>query len=154
MEIRKANLQDLEGLSLIWKELMDFHKEYHPIFVLAPEAKELILHILKAKIEKPDTCIFICLDGAEITGMLIASYTEGSEAFVLHKKGYVAETVVQERYRGRGIGKKLYERAEQWLREKGADHIELQVSVNNRAAKQFWEEKGFSPSSYRMIKNL
>ena len=64
------------------------------------------------------------------------------------------DAVVSEKYRGKGIGKLLFERAKQWFEDEDADHIELQVSLKNNGAMNFWGNQGFSGTTQHMVKYL
>lgn len=154
MRYRTADNKDIKEIYSLWKELMDYHKTFHPAFVTVDKPREYFYINMRKRMLNENTKIFICEEDGKIIGLTITFYSEGSPAFILYKKGYIAETAVSEKHRGRGIGKKLYEIAEKWLREKGADHIELQVSVENKNALNFWANQGFTPATQHLIKEL
>ena len=89
-----------------------------------------------------------------MAGFISCSFRITQEVMIYNKRGYVSETVVNEKFRGNGIGKKLFERAEQWFEEEGADHIELQVSLKNTVAMNFWGNQGFAGTTKHMVKLL
>ena len=59
--------------------------------------------------------------------------------------GHVKDIAVSEDHRGRGIGRKLLERALSTLESKGAARTKLEVRASNRPAISLYEEYGFSP---------
>ncbi|SMO79871.1 GNAT family N-acetyltransferase [Solitalea koreensis] len=153
-KIREANLEDLERLYELWIELIKIHKDHHLIFKITDHPKDSIISNLKTRFAQADTKIFVCTVDNNVAGMMITSFSTGTEAFLLHKKGYIAETIISEKYRGYGIGNLLFKEAEDWLIKKGADHLELQVSAKNHTALEFWSTQGFTVSTNHMIKVL
>lgn len=154
MLIREAALNDIESIYLLWLELMEYHKGHHKIFRIADSSKELVISSLENRMKQEDTKVFICEESDQIIGMIITMYSTGMETFLLNKKGYIAETIISEDYRSKGVGSELFIAAEKWLKSKGADHIELQVSFVNTKARKFWSENGFVVSTSHMIKEL
>jgi GNAT superfamily N-acetyltransferase len=55
----------------------------------------------------------------------------------------VAGLVVDEAARGRGIGRCLMDRAEEWTRERGSHTIHLRSNVTRAGAHAFYEHLGF-----------
>ena len=70
----------------------------------------------------------------------------------IKRTGYIAETVVSDACRGKGIGQSLVEKTLGYFKEKGCNAVELQVAVQNPKGIKFWEKLGFSPSTYHMHK--
>lgn len=156
MSIEIANASDLDSIYELWKELIDFHSDQHAVFTLSnnPETETIVKEYISNKMKETSSRIFLYKSGNEISGILIARIEKENRAFQLKRKGYIAETVVSSKHRGKGIGKELYFAAEQWLKSEGADHIELQVSEKNNQAQKFWEELDFGPATYHYVKKL
>jgi GNAT superfamily N-acetyltransferase len=152
MKIRKASLEDIEIIFSLWEELMIYHRSHHPIFRYRKKEKKALMNELKNRMEQPETCLFLAEEGTQAIGFIFACFRKMSDAFYHYKKGYIAETVVSEKVRGQGVGKSLYQEAENWLIDLGADHIELQVSSANSGALEFWKNRGFKPTTYHMVK--
>ena len=51
--------------------------------------------------------------------------------------------VIDENYRGKGIGKLLIERVMQWAKEKGNANLSLHCNVRRTDAHKFYEHLGF-----------
>ncbi len=131
---------------------MNSHQLYHPVFAYRRHEPQILKNELLKRLHEENTRFFLSETEGESSGMLIASFREISEGLQYHRKGYIAETVVKEKYRGSGIGHALFEAAKSWLVSLGADHIELQVSVQNPDAFRFWSSLGFTPSTQHMVK--
>ncbi len=59
--------------------------------------------------------------------------------------GFLCDVFVDERWRGRGLGAALLERAFEFLRERGATEVRLETQLGHAAAESFWESRGFHP---------
>lgn len=68
--------------------------------------------------------------------------------------GHLATVVVDERYRGRGIGASLLESAEAWLREHGVQHVVLTSASRRVEAHRFYLKHGYSLTGQRFAKTF
>src|SRR5919108_2158590 len=57
----------------------------------------------------------------------------------------ITDLVVLERYRNRGIGRRLLERAEEYARVAGASELRIGVLMQNAAARRLYLDDGFVP---------
>lgn len=74
---------------------------------------------------------------------------------VLHRAGPVGRVsalVVDETMRGRGIGRALMQRAEQWAAERGCVLMEVTSNMRRADAHRFYETSGYERTSYRFAK--
>ncbi len=152
--IREADPDDIDDIYALWHELLDFHQPHHPVFRYKPNSEQVFKKELLHRLKDKNTRIFGAVHQEEWQGLLIASLKQGAPGFRMASKGYIAETFVKPEYRGTGIANALLEAAKNWLIDHGADHIELQVSVKNKAGIQFWEHQGFTPSTQHMVLDI
>lgn len=153
--IREATpSEDIDELFELWKELMQLHQSHHAVFKVKADSEQQLKEGLLSRLKDKDTRVFVYEVAQEPVGMLITSVRKSVAGFKLATKGYIAETVVKKDYRGAGAGKALVEAAKKWLRDREADHVELQVSVKNQAAATFWEAQGFTVSTQHMVLEL
>jgi len=59
------------------------------------------------------------------------------------KKSYLDDFVVDENYRGKGIGTKLFNKALEVAREKGAEYVDFTSSPEKIQGNKFYEKLGF-----------
>ncbi|QCR21092.1 GNAT family N-acetyltransferase [Pontibacter sp. SGAir0037] len=149
--IKEADADDIDELFELWCELQEDHQGYHPVFKVKPNSQQVLKDELLYRMRDKDTRFFAYTDGSEWLGMMVVSLKKASEGFKLSRKGYIGETIVKKEARSKGIGKELFEAARNWLSDRGADHIELQVSVKNNRGLSFWQDLGFTPTTYHMI---
>ncbi|MBF8962976.1 GNAT family N-acetyltransferase [Pontibacter sp. FD36] len=149
--IFEAQPEDIDEFYELWCLLLDMHQSHHAVFRFKPGSEQALKAELLHRLKDKSTRVFVYQDADTWAGMLVASLRPGSAGFKLSNKGYIGETVVRAGYRGKGIGKELFEAARKWLSDQGADHLELQVSVQNPKAIRFWESLGFTPSTQHMV---
>lgn len=63
--------------------------------------------------------------------------------FPQRRIGYIAEFTVFAPWRRRGLGRRLFGRAQAWLADRGCTQIELDVLPDNGPAMAFWQSLGF-----------
>lgn len=68
--------------------------------------------------------------------------------------GFIYDIFVEEKSRGKGIGKLLLEKAENCCRKKGYSRIALMVSTANDSAIRLYSRTGFKPEQMYMTKEL
>ena len=93
---------------------------------------------------------------AERDGKVIGCLTT-STMVVLHRPapvGRISMMVVDEQYRGQGIGAAMVREAERLLADRGCQMVE--VTSNNRRsdAHRFWESNGYERTSSRFAKDV
>jgi len=76
---------------------------------------------------------------AHIEGELVASVLTGFDGH----RGWVYYLAVAADFRKQGLGRKMMEAAEQWLRERNAPKIQLMVRDDNEAAIGFYKALGY-----------
>jgi len=97
---------------------------------------------LKKRIEESSkNSIFLMFaeNEGKVIGFLSAS--RGHVNRIKHS-AYIVIGILKD-YRGKGIGKKLYEELETWALNNGIIRLELSVMVNNEQAIKLYEKMGF-----------
>ncbi|MGB0777834.1 MAG: GNAT family N-acetyltransferase [Flavobacteriaceae bacterium] len=59
---------------------------------------------------------------------------------------------INEEYRGRGIGKELFEFLENYLKTKGIEALELNTYTENRKSHKFYYNEGYEIYGYHFVK--
>lgn len=68
--------------------------------------------------------------------------------------GYVYDVFVEEEFRGKGVGKLLLEKAEDYCRKSGYSRIALSVSATNNTAINLYRRTGYQPERIDMAKEI
>jgi ribosomal protein S18 acetylase RimI-like enzyme len=79
---------------------------------------------------------FVARDEGQVIGSVMAGY-EGH-------RGWIHYLAVDSKYRGRGVGKALLQRAEAALAALGCPKVQLQVRPDNEAVVDYYEHLGYS----------
>ena len=78
---------------------------------------------------------FVCRIDKKIIGCILSGH-DG-------RKGFIYHTVVIEKHRDEGIGKKLVEMVTKSLKEENITKIGVLVNYDNKLGNDFWESVGF-----------
>lgn len=138
MKIRKCEINDADNML---KMLLELDKETEYMLFEADERPNDINRV-KAMINQSISGGNLLLIGTEeddIIGFLSA------QRGILRKIKHTAYIVIgiREKFRGKGIGKKLFLELDLWAKENNISRLELTVMCPNSLAKQLYEKNGF-----------
>jgi GNAT superfamily N-acetyltransferase len=95
------------------------------------------------------------LDGAVVGYMcLVIQLAPPFIQAELRRHLYVAELVVDEGARGRGIGRALLDEAERYARRKGLEHILIGLTAGNDGADRLYASRGYALYGIERLKRL
>ncbi len=134
MDIRTANLENLDELVLLFEAYRAFYKKN-------PDAVGAKI-FLQERIEKNESVIFMAYsDSGEAVGFTqlypLFSSTRMKRLWLLN------DLFVKEEFRGQGFSKTLIERAKQLAQETGACEIMLETAKTNDIGNQLYPTMGF-----------
>jgi GNAT superfamily N-acetyltransferase len=105
-----------------------------------PATTEQILARMAVIQDDPSSGLFV----AEMSGAVVGwMHLLNQHLIEYGSRVEVAGLVVDEAARGRGIGRCLMDRAEEWTRERGSHTIHLRSNVTRAGAHVFYEHLGF-----------
>ncbi len=155
MNIRRARVSDIDAISELLSQVLDIHHAGRPDLFKANAVKyepdELALLICDEA--KP---VFVAeLDG-EILGYVFCIIIKHENDNILTdvKTLYIDDLCVDEKVRGKHIGKALYEHAVGYAREIGCYNLTLNVWELNAKARAFYDACGLSVQKTSMEKIL
>ena len=141
MVIRTANVMDIDKILLLENQVFDLHIKARPdMFKKNPLSHDYIKDIIDGNKGK----IFVAEDDKEIIGYCIIFIREVKNHYVMHDMINIKidDLCVDEKYRQKGIGRKLFEAVKMFAKEKNAKFIELTVWELNKNAKEFYKHLG------------
>ncbi|MEK7147807.1 MAG: GNAT family N-acetyltransferase [Patescibacteria group bacterium] len=154
--IREYIPEDREAVEKCSFELQQDEWIREPHYWGRPEeiVSPYIDYVLK-EVSKSDGRIFVAEKDGIVVGFIVTmiSQKEDSPAISLEKFGYVMDLAVLREYQGKGFGKALMLKAEDYVREKGLEWMHLDVTKGN-PAHDFYLKSGYRGKSIRLEKNL
>lgn len=88
---------------------------------------------------------------------LLAGYIwlcEKKDEWTSQKEGFILDLYVNPELRGRGLGRRLMQWAEQWAQIKGYRHLSFSIFPSNDVTRQLSDSLGYRMDSLRMRKRL
>lgn len=151
IQIRRVRKSDTEFIMRLLPSLADPELPHwrDPKVMLDIDKK-----ILKAEIEEgnKDNAIYIAEEGDQQLGFIFLEV--GTDYYHPEPHGHIADIIVSPDARGKGIGKMLMSKAEEWTKENGYSLLTLNVFNDNDKARSLYSSLGFKPDMTKYGKTL
>lgn len=148
MNIRIAEEKDYLQVEKLMKQVHDMHVELCPNIYKPEEiiwSKEEFMEL----VTKEE--VLVAVKDEKVVGLLSYIFRIISGKIVVDRKVmFIESLVVDEKYRSRGIGRELLNRAKEIYKEKGCDSLELQVNAKNVKVWEMYKKYGFREKSVNM----
>lgn len=99
----------------------------------------------------PASGLFVARLDGQVVGVVAVSEQEHWSGQV---DAYVGELVTAASFEGRGVGRALLERAEEWARDRGLARITLETGAGNSRARAFYARQGYQDEEVRLTRVL
>ncbi len=152
MEVRLATAKEIPGILDLLVQVDMVHHNGRPDIFKGPATKyneNELAEILK----NPETPVFICVDeDGNVLGHAFCIHKQELNNSVLTdiKTLYVDDICVDEKMRGKHVGKMLFEKVKDYASQNGFYNITLNVWSCNPNAMKFYEAMGFIPQKIGM----
>jgi GNAT superfamily N-acetyltransferase len=111
---------------------------------------EVLVRLTTLRDDAPATMAWVAeLDGAVVG---VATAREFPGIHISTPVAWLTVLVVDERFRGRGVGRQLVAEAEAWARKIGAPRLSLTSAVHRKEAHQFYVNLGYQQTGVRLAK--
>jgi GNAT superfamily N-acetyltransferase len=117
-----------------------------------PSTEQDMAERLEALAGQPEYVLFVAEESGRIVGLVGAFLGYALE--FNGPWGRLMGLVVDEPFRGRGIGRRLMERIEGWLRDHGATRLTLTSGKQRAEAHRFYRRLGYEETGLRFVKRL
>jgi ribosomal protein S18 acetylase RimI-like enzyme len=160
VKIQEYHVTDRQQLIRLMEILQDFLANIDPLHRLRrlPAYGEVYAESLFRRIRDSAGIIYLAKQGQDAVGCIAGVIEVQSEAdrvgAIPSQSGRILELVVEESYRGQGIGLKLMKRIEDYFRVNGCDIVRVEVFVPNTAAHAFYSQLQYNDRTFDMIKRL
>lgn len=141
IQIRKINKNDLERAFELLNELNEGDLD-----------RETFLRNFDQKVQDENSYCICAANGDEIIGILFSEFR--SKFYDSKKRLYVEDLIVDEKYRGRGVGEKILLELVEYAKNNNCGSIELTSVLENEAAHRFYEKNNFKKHSYKFKQSI
>jgi ribosomal protein S18 acetylase RimI-like enzyme len=149
---RPASISDKEFIISLLPRLIEFDL---PPWRDGAQMIAVDIQVLSETILNPPagSAIFIAEDDKGVALGFIHLET-ASEYYNHDKHGHIANIIVAAEGEGRGIGRVLMEKGEEWARSQGFRWLTLHVFAQNLRARDFYERLGYGEDIMKYVKEL
>lgn len=146
MQIRNMTLNDYDEVDRLMAQVHQLHVNGRPDLYIDVE------HIysfeqFKEMVENEDMITILVEEDDKVIGICMVSM-RAKTCMVKRRTAYMEDLCVDESYRGKGIGKKLFLYAKELAEKMGAERLDLMVWDFNEDARKFYESMGMKPQRY------
>lgn len=152
LTIRSAEVRDVDDIQRLYRQLDRHHAALLPDVFQRLEGDARPDAFIQTRIQGDDAGYLLAeLDGAVIGFVDVqrAAYPH-YPMFRPREFGLIDNLIVDEPHRGKGIGKRLFEAAIDWARERGLGSVQTSVWDANARARDFYLQQGFAPTTLRL----
>jgi ribosomal protein S18 acetylase RimI-like enzyme len=155
MNIRIANINDLESICTIAEEICAHHNAHAPLIFAPAVGIERDQSHWRQFIEAAESEILVTEAGGEIAGFATVRLTNIQTSFLVPRKiCHIGTIVISKKYHRSGFGKALLQAAEEWALRHEASELKLEVFAFNSNAIQLYNKVGFVHQSQIMTKQI
>ena len=149
VKVRKAQHKDIPVLTNLFLSNLEKQQDYisHGEIqmgvatddgVVSENASEIWLRYISKKINECESEVLLYEDVGQVLGFIVVEISLRQKPY-----GTLCDIYVLPGNRAKGIGSTLHDAGISWLREQGAKEFFLESGKDNRAAHEFFEQKGF-----------
>jgi ribosomal protein S18 acetylase RimI-like enzyme len=152
--IRLLELKDYEKAKKLVYQVHSLHYNNRPDIYL--EGNPLPMEYFEGSIDDVNSLNCVYEEDGDIIGLLMATKKINNSIPIAKKRTtyFIEDIVVDNNYRRKGIGKKLYIYLQDKARKENIDAIELNVLAFNDSAINFYESLGMSVKNMKLEKIL
>lgn len=153
MEIRKAIINDVPKMVELTMQLRKIENSFSERVSCSKKTERFFYEVFEKHLFDKDYFYFVVED-KEIIGL---AFGWKENIFPVYKNdfvGYIADVIVDEKHRGKGIGKKLVTALELEFKKMGLKETKLLVLKDNVDSRKVWEKLGYSDLYIEMRKDL
>lgn len=155
IQIREYLDSDEPEIRSCIKVLKEYESQFDPDYRTDDDSIDLLFRENNANVQKGGA-IYVALSGATIIGFVSLSLENKNDELILKKVDsvYISDLVVLPEHRGRGVGKLLLQKVEEFAKSRRINYLKLILFANNAGAKKFYEREGFRDYEITMTRDL
>ena len=151
MEIRRAEISDINGINKLLRQVLEVHHNGRPD-LFKGGVKKYTDDELADIIRDDKRPIFAAFDGGKLIGYAFCVIKQFPDDNILTdiKTLYIDDLCVDEDERGKHVGKAVYEYVLGYARSIGCYNVTLNAWTCNEGAVRFYEKMGMTPQKIGM----
>jgi GNAT superfamily N-acetyltransferase len=142
--LRRARHRDLEGLVVLWGELIRYHVPLDPHYRLGPDADATWREYIGGLIGSPTAAVFVSGEEGAPDAFCCVELRAPSRMLAESGRAEITDLFVSPELRRCGRGRALVEAALAWIGERGIVRVEVRVVHANRDGQAFWRALGWT----------
>jgi len=152
IQIRPASVEDEDFLISLVPRLTEFGP---PAWRDTAQLTAFDARVLSDRLNNPPkgTTIFIAED-ADDTPLGFIHLRVGTDYYNHEEHGHIEDLIVAPEGEGRGIGRMLMEKGEEWARVQGYGWLTLSVFAQNKRARELYGRLGYGEDIIKYVKEL
>ena len=123
---------------------MESYRNLSEHFEPADDAENAWESFARKQLDERDSLLIVAEVGNKIIGYCLARIQLNPPFIRIRKNGVISNLFVEEAFRRRGIGRKLFDFARKWFEQKGVEHLLVTVVHHSPVAQGFWRAMGFT----------
>ena len=140
--IRCASLNDIELIQKLNYKLFELEKENFDSTLildwpLSEEGKKYFEELIN------NEYVIVAIKGEDVIGYLAGSMNEKG-SYELIQYGEINNMLVDDKYRGLGIGKQLINKFKEYCKDKNITNLKVVTSAKKKNAIEFYRKQGFN----------
>ena len=157
IKIRRYNkVTDARQLRLCVIGLQEFERKLDPRMPSGESIADDYIQDMFMQCRQFAGCVFVCEQDEQIAGYVTIHTKYVSEDIDdgPRKFGFITDVFVDEKFRGKGIGKALLNHAQNHARENGVSEMMIGVLASNHQARSLYQTQGFKEFAIKLEKKL
>ncbi len=148
--IRRARLEDLEGLAELWMAFLNEQTSLDERVRVSDDAMVRWRNDYPSWIDRERRYIVVAESDGKVQGFAAAVRSAPAPIFEYVPEMYVEELYVAPEARRKGVGRALFDSLRTWGESWGARRARLSVLAGNDVARTFWNRLGLTDMSVSM----
>lgn len=152
VKIRRASIDDKEFIISLVPRLVEFGL---PSWRDAAQLNATDVQLITDKlINQPEGTVIFIAEDDDATPLGFIHLQSGTDYYIHEEHGHIADVIVAPEGEGRGIGRKLIEKGEEWARVQGYRWLTLSVFAQNIHAREVYNKLGYGEDMMKYVKPL
>ncbi len=144
--VRITRMREIDRVAALWALITEHHATLDPLFRMrrGAVAEGELRELLRALHRDPDAEILVYDRDGTPEGLCIVRIDRAPPILEETERAEITDLGVRFELRRSGVGRQLVEAAQDWVRDRGVERIEIQVARGNREGQAFWRAIGYA----------